>query len=965
MAQVSLLRQQLGPSRLDGDHEPGVELYSSCSASDEGSEAPLPNPPFVFPMRSSNSSPPTTSVPSWNAPAIYHSSQGTKDGSVTKRSSRRSGNTLPKFDFHPSASQDVDASRIPPHTPSPTTVSGSGTAPMTIPSRPGGHRRGVSEFIGGDGTNGLALVSTSPTKSESAPLPARLGPPAGRRGHAHRRSGAMSCHDLSTIIKPVDPNSLTRGGSAPTTPLDMDSDRAFPPFDEVEVSQRPANTASVDLNALPNNIGTTSGSGKDNKQPRARVGFSDTLEFIPRPLSTISSETSSSMATLRCSHSLSGSMSSLTSAGTASPPSARSGRLSLSTTFEQETSPTRPSTAGAVMAGTSDRQRICLGNDGNPLKRPMSVGGSPNTKSADVSFSFVSPPRKKHLFSPESCYGLSHNATSHVDKPGPFNEMMGCQLMEEYPSALVKPVFEVPTVSPLFTAAKKQKNVKTWAGSILSRKSRLRTFKQKKHGRRTLTPPLRSYTAPSISSRSSFDFSASSTCSVANPPTAYPPQPDLEPPLSLANQQRTLQDEDPAILSPLIDLDAALGPFNTPSPGLDIDSGFGTGFAAAKRRMHSSGTTGGFMGPGMHYHRRAESAPEMAAFDRGSLGLHRLGSNPTMADVFEEEEGEEDDEDGEVRLGQRDNERVEEDVGTGIQVVDADNLQEGKGMDWTTDTQFGFRKGSGIVGSNEANAGESSCETTVLVTSPVERTSISEAAFLEVVEENEAPRSSSITRSSDSSITPTLPPVAPEDKQRPPPLELGDPWLASPFALPRPASSTMSSAQPSPTYSRSTFESPQIATSASSFTDDYTYNSLLHGEPGPEIRMSVDDVPSLTSSNSTITSGVTSAGHSLSGGPYRTLGDRSASISSAVSGRPRQPTNSKRASLVSLSRLVGGSGSERSKLHIEQKPRPDSPEKPKERRGKRLSRMMNFLKPKKDSKSSKVSDASFPSESTS
>jgi hypothetical protein len=36
----------------------------------------------------------------------------------------------------------------------------------------------------------------------------------------------------------------------------------------------------------------------------------------------------------------------------------------------------------------------------------------------------------------------------------------------------------------------------------------------------------------------------------------------------------------------------------------------------------------------MHYHRRAESAPEMVAFDLVHFGLQRLASSSTMADVL-------------------------------------------------------------------------------------------------------------------------------------------------------------------------------------------------------------------------------------------------------------------------------------------------------------------------------------------
>ena len=63
-----------------------------------------------------------------------------------------------------------------------------------------------------------------------------------------------------------------------------------------------------------------------------------------------------------------------------------------------------------------------------------------------------------------------------------------------------------------------------------------------------------------------------------------------------------------------------------------------TKLAVQSLTMHSSGITGGLTGPGMHYHRRAESAPELDAIDRSRIGSPRLGSDPAMAIEEEEEE---------------------------------------------------------------------------------------------------------------------------------------------------------------------------------------------------------------------------------------------------------------------------------------------------------------------------------------
>ena len=114
------------------------------------------------------------------------------------------------------------------------------------------------------------------------------------------------------------------------------------------------------------------------------------------------------------------------------------------------------------------------------------------------------------------------------------------------------------------------------------------------------------------------------------------------------------------------------------------------------------------------------------------------------------------------------------------------------------------------------------------------------------------------------------------------------------------------------------------------------------GEPGPELRMSVDihDVPSLTSSNSTMTRD--SNFLPMAQQPQFREGQRSASFSAAAT--------RKRSSMASLSRLISSSHGEKSKLSLEVRaPSMDSERKEKTSKGKRISRLMQFWKPKESS----------------
>lgn len=393
-------------------------------------------------------------------------------------------------------------------------------------------------------------------------------------------------------------------------------------------------------------------------------------------------------------------------------------------------------------------------------------------------------------------------------------------------------------------------------------------------------------------------------------------------------------------MSPVIDLDAALGPFNTPSSfGDDWDmSQRGT---TRKRAMHSAAGVGGFAGPGMYYHRRAESAPE---FENPRFGLHRLGSNSTMEmeDVFEEDEDEwEDtkassDRDSSTKTGEGDDD--ENSLGIDIKVVDSDGMNDEKAMDFDeAEFQRGVkRKGSGLSDGDrrQISSNKSEHSATSLFDETIEEES---GSPVEILDDSIPSRPDSRAQSSDSTATPPCrslaKDLAPVEIQ---PLALQPPWFS-----PTSPRSISQSSLPSP-RSPFSYDAQRISTAPSSIADDNAFQSLLLGEPGPELRMSVDDVPSLTSSNSTMTRDSTV--HPGAGNPQFREGQRSASLSAAAVGR-------KRSSMASLSRLISSSHGEKSKLSIESRAPVflDGERKEKTSKSKRISRLMQFWKPKESS----------------
>ncbi|KAI4096436.1 MAG: hypothetical protein LQ344_000944 [Seirophora lacunosa] len=850
---------------------------------------PPPNPAFVFPMQSEPDFSPT--------PPTLDSMANEMSGRRSKSRSRPEHLSLPDFSFHPSSSSNEN--------PEPDTPS-SPTKGQMVPPHSGGHRRNGSEFIGGDGKNALTgLMSTSPKKGGGAlPLPpgARTGPPASRRGHAHRRSGAISSHDVSTMLKPTE----VRGGSAPSTPSDPLAQPTLPPFTARSISQPSINLAPQETSPVSHHRRISSTAG----QIRPRVGFSDHVEFIPRPLSTISSETSSSLSTLRPCHSGTGSISSVISIGNASPPSAKSARF--------------PAVNDMVIEGTSTFDcSTVLAEQSSPapiaskIEAVSEPDGIPSW--SDVFRSPCSEGEMDHLSS-------SDDALSRLRVSGTPDVPRGSRR----PVSAVHSPITRPRTSPEPKVSKRQRKVKSWAGSLLARKAR-----NSLHG---VTPanyifaaPLKpSSVAPEESSFEDLNFDEDRTCVIDTAPlhavNASPVK--VGSPLARARENSPGSDSDEP--DQVLDLDAICVP-NPSGPSFEEVVG-GRG-GAARRRMHSSGVTGGFDGPGMHYHRRAESAPELAPVNRRIFGPLGLTSSTAMADVFEEdEEDEPEDQEQDTRVLAQ---------GSMLQVKDKQAHRLGvpfADVGDHTESPASRRQRTIAVIVSKDNPSDLRTRSAPLVTPA----SITDGlAAVEIVGADEEPRAATATKSSnDSALTPTLASDPFISRPGSAPMQYTLPTHIPSFATPE----TYSSALSTPDFSQTSFEGPRLHTAASSITDRGTLSSFRAGEQGFDLRISVDDVPSLTSSASTMASGYPALVSSSA--PTRTSADRPSSLIGVVAPRTRPGNSSKRSSLASLSRLVGGSYGEKSKLNMEEHVQPEEKEKSQKKKGRGIGRLMRLWKSK-------------------
>ncbi|KAL2006656.1 hypothetical protein VTN00DRAFT_9324 [Thermoascus crustaceus] len=824
--------------------------------------APPPNPPFVFPAREPDSKPTAVLEPESRSPP-----------------------PLPPFSFNPGLghASTTSTSAIPTHT------------------RNVGHRRRCSELIGGDGHGIPAPMSSSQSGGENPlPAPASLPPPGlglsaggpSRRGHAHRRSAAVSSMDITAISKALAANPAA--GSAPTTPAAMRQQHTV--YDEIA---KPMSRSATSLNR-PTPPASPGRLTDEEPVPHASR-FGDSLTVTPRPLSTISSETSSSLSTVRPDHSVTDS----------------TGRKP------------RPKTADASLILQSGGNGPA---DGSQTKRPLSASGpSPSSRSASFSL------KTKHSWSSDASRRASSSYESSDD--GSSNHMSG----EASGSSTSK--------SGKKGKSKKQKKMRSWAGAILTR------GKGKKHSKKPVAqktptpPPILTRTDSDVGSLSEVNFDDDNIVIIRTPTNPNAPKPSLPSlqtnlPSTFENSWKPKsfyeQNTDNDLFSPVIDLDAALGPFNTPE--MSSSRIAGSGFSIATKRMYSGGRRGEFIGPEMRYHRRAESAPEMPPFDRSFLNGSSVMANP---DVFYEEE-----EDAFLAGNQSPKPGDEAGENAGLSSKSGDNAgDEFSSSDTaraatpkpTEGHPSSQDEGLGIQMNTSKAACPADFESDVASQQQAAKSqdNLAEQPFqpkgsVEIVQPDDWQ-----SRSHGASSPDISPRCLPVDKGADD-VAGNIPHLSLP-----PAPSLPNSNFSSPDPSGVSFEVPRSGTASTTTTDRNLFHPSYRDSTVEFPHGSVEDVPSLTSSASTMTNNMPRFSASFY---LRPNGERAASYSAPVPRRTSASNAAKRSSLASLSRLVvGGSHGEKSKLSYEEKAPGDEVEKTK-KKGHRISRLMHFWKTKEKEK---------------
>ncbi|KIW58249.1 hypothetical protein PV05_02788 [Exophiala xenobiotica] len=765
---------------------------------------------------------------------------------------------LPAFTFNPSA-QTAQAS------PSPTK---SEFADVQLPPPRSGHRRGVSEFVGG-GNSGPQLVSISPEKPEYRPHPPVS---AASRGHVHRRSQAVSISDIDTseLIK-ANALSKARAGSTPTTPSDGALAFSYPRASP-QIRQSMSNIVRTPPSS-PRRRGSAPGI-------RPRVGFSDRVDVIPRPLSLISSETEGSNSTIRGGHSLSGSINSIASPN---PQPAL-----VVTASDMSSSPERPQTADALstlspgMASVNKPVSLI-----NLPKRPLSASGSPGTLSCG------SPPSKKKYFWFSQPSTGSPSSTPRVEQSDP----MGVFTSEATPQPSMLRAFgdhtrpKTSSGEPGPLSSRKRK-YHTWTSGIFSRRSDKRPSKVREQD---IPPPPALVRRPSDRLNDIFD--ADDTI-VIRGPSPVPTEVRASVPKLAPIQTSTTSPLAEQITSPVLDLDAALGPFGSEeklSPGR-------TGPSARMAKLHSTERRGNVDAFGA-VHRRTESAPIMPAVNRTTFSVHRMGSNSSLTeDVFDEEE--------------EDNFLAGENVNSDTIRRSADNQSDPTSVEHAEipDTDMEVTPTTSAMKPNEGlglSLGKNSDDGVII------------ADLEEDVARAEA-------RSSNSTIEA---PVFQDSQAQ----KLSSSPMA--FAYPAPQSHYASSTE-GRTTSASMISSPDA--------DHISFDAMarpgrLLGEPSPDflLRASNDDLPSLSDSLST---GALPR-FSSSAGTRSSTEQRSRSMIDPSTSRSHNQQAWKRASLASLNRLIPGS-SNGSKLKFETVPDVPASDGKARRKTNRISKLMQFWRTK-------------------
>lgn len=801
----------------------------------------------------------------------------------------------------------------------------------------------------------MEVLSSSPTKSEGGNASPQLRPvEPTRRGpahrHAHRRSAAMSSHDLSSITGlnlPKNSSDVSRGSSAPSSPSgpELNKHFSFPILRPDDVKQnaedtvggnRPQSAGLDQTHGFPRFAAAPS---QRKSFSRNRVGFSDTLEFIPRPLSLVSSDTSSTV-TVRPGHSLSGSISSVLSASNTPIIEKDEPLAPLEPTASPAAdSESRPSTAGAVLESTPTSPQEGASHSAGragPKRRgslPLLSGiplPSPDTASPDPSPTKIA---KRWSF-----FGLDQFSGTHSPSKSRPVSLSSCEVSRTDLPLTIPADEETATTESSAQkvgkkSSKKQKKVKTWAGSILTKRPKGRRSKSKKSSRRGPTPPP---SRPGYEDEEDTASDSADTKSEPSMPTVMIEELDQDQEGTEAwKPPRLVTEEDTSY--PVIDLDAALGPFNTPLPrNPEWEAALKAG-GLVKRQLHSAAGLSRFTGPGMHYahHQRAQSSPEMPPFEF-RRGIHRFGSSSTMADVFEEEEEyyEDSDNSGSSTPQPESTGPKDSETSSVSGFFSTRSSAERLGAD-------GRCSDASLVGKRKASDPEDG--KSQRTASMKSRTSLS--SLQERVIEEEPPaiptqfrtvefgRPAQI-KAPDSPMSSPVSPRAPMDGCSSSHTTSSSLAPVSPYS-----SVNQSSPFPSP-RSPVSYDANIISTAPSSVTDD-SFQSLLMGEPGPEVRKSMD-VPSISSSHSNQPPENLFAQQAVYMNRAPAPGERPASFSAMAFG-------GRRGSLASLGRLISSSHGERSKLSTEVFSS-ESEKKLKGSKSRRFSKMMQFWRPKENAK---------------
>lgn len=856
--------------------------------------APLPNPPFVFPVRDPGATPPPATTRPGGPPP------------------------LPAFSFNPGSAHSSQPSM-----------------PALPVNRAGGHRRRCSEFVGGERlVSPEAVEASQSNKENSNTTPTKLPAPgpgfsaggAGGRRHAHRRSAAVSSVDLTAISNTLDLKPTV--GSAPL--FSTGAKRELGASDE---SLRPMCYSATTL-GRPTPPASPQIMINDETLPPVQPEPARDRPTDSRPVSEVSKDSGSTVrpeATARNSEEL------------VLPAS------ELSSSVDRSQKP-RPRTADASLM--LNPNTISGTDDASGMKRPLSATGHSRFRKS-ISSGIIDAALRRHHGVSDDSHWAGYSRHSSSDDGDSYASTEGPRGSFESSSSAKKKS----------KSKKRQKKVRSWAGAILTRgKGKRNQSKKDETNKSPIAPPVITRTNSDLGSALDVNFDDDEDIVIIRTPT-NPTAPksreqaaDAEASPSLENSWKPRsfyeQTTENDALSPIIDLDAALGPFNTPDGRSRHVAE--SGFSAATKRMYSGGRRGEFVGPEMRYHRRAESAPEMPPFDRSFLNQVRFANTAALEtpDVFYEEEED-------AFLAATSDSPKHSDEKPAAQIIASRTESVDHQSKDSKDSSATLTKdhtsqvdpqqsGLGIQkdGSPEPNAisaaqdnsspGGQQCSVSQLqnAKNPFS-TRPKSPGPAEIIKQELWQRRLGVPPSPD--VSPRFTPA--DNRPCTSPLEL-TPNIPS-FSL-QGGSSLSNSSFPSPDFAGSSSDAPRSITTSS--TTDRNFSSPSYNPSMDFPHASIEDVPSLTSSASTTTNPLNRFSATFFQRP-RLSTDRSASFSAAVHRRSSQANSSKRSSLASLSKLVVGPHAERSKLSYEEKPPSDESERVK-KKGHRISRLMHFWRTK-------------------